>query len=88
MTFKFVLTSALEKQITKLAIKDKVLALAIGKKLEQIINLDCSAIQHFKNLRGDLCDYKRVHVGSFVLMFKIEGDILLFDKLRHHDEAY
>ena len=88
MSFRFDITPALGKQIDKLTHKDKVLALAVRKKIEQIISSDIIFINHFKNLRGNLCDYKRVHVGSFVLMFKVESDIIIFDKFRHHDNAY
>ncbi|MDD5086171.1 MAG: type II toxin-antitoxin system RelE/ParE family toxin [Candidatus Nanoarchaeia archaeon] len=72
----------------KLKLKDPALFKALKTKINQIARLDKEAINHFKNLRGDLSNYKRVHVGSFVLFFKIEGDTIIFDKLRHHDEAY
>ncbi|MBU1051144.1 MAG: hypothetical protein KJ718_01170 [Nanoarchaeota archaeon] len=88
MTFKFILTTALSNQLDKLTRKDKVLALAVRKKITQIINSDRVFLEHFKNLRGNLKDYKRVHVKSFVLFFKLEGDTIIFDKLRHYDEAY
>ncbi len=60
----------------------------VQKKINQIASLDDSALTHFKNLRGNMSKYKRVHVGSFVLFFYIEGDIILFDRLLHHDDAY
>ena len=88
MTFNFVLTPALTKQLDKLFFKDKILAIAVRKKIVQIISLDEVAIQHFKNLRHGLSGYKRVQIGSFILMFKIEGNTIIFDRFRHHDEAY
>ena len=88
MTFEFIITPALEKVLNKLAHKDRALAIAIRKKMAQIINSNMIFISHFKNLRGDLCDYKRFHVGSFVLMFKVEENTIIFDKFRHHDKAY
>ena len=88
MTFKFIITPTLEKVLNKLAHKDRTFALAIRKKMIQIINSNMVFINHFKNLRGDLSEYKRVHVGSFVLMFKVEKDTIIFDRFRHHDEAY
>lgn len=88
MTFNFVLTPALTNQLDKLFFKDKILAIAVRKKIVQIISLDEVAIQHFKNLRHGLSDYKRVQIGSFILMFKIEGNTIIFDRFRHHDEAY
>lgn len=88
MTFKFIITPSLEKVLNKLAHKDRMLALAVRKKISQIISSDMVFINHFKNLRGNLSEYKRVHIRSFVLMFKIEKDTIIFDRFRHHDEAY
>jgi mRNA-degrading endonuclease RelE of RelBE toxin-antitoxin system len=80
--------SRIEKTLIKLKRKDPNLFRTFQKKINQISGLDKGAIGHFKNLRGNLSDYKRVHVGSFVLIFKIEKDTVIFDKFRHHDEAY
>ncbi len=88
MTFKFIITPSLAKQLDKLAHRDKALAIAVRKKIVQIIGCDDIFMNHLKNLRSGLKMYKRVHVGSFVLMFKIEGDTIIFDKFRHHDDAY
>jgi len=88
MTFKFIITPALSKQVDKLAHRDKILAVAVRNKIAQIVGSDIVFINHFKNLRGSLSQYKRVHVGSFVLMFKAEKDTIIFDKFRHHDNAY
>jgi len=88
MTFNFIITPALSKQINKLALKDITLAIAVRKKIIQIINSNTAFINHFKNLKGKLSKYKRAHIGSFVLMFKVEKDTIIFDKFRHHDEAY
>ena len=81
-------TTKLEKQMRKLKLKDPALFKALKTKINQIAKLNKEAINHFKNLRGDLSNYKRVHVSSFVLFFKIEGNTIIFDKLRHHDDAY
>ena len=81
-------TSRIQDTLTKLKRKDLALFRAVQKKINQIAGLDESAIKHFKNLRGNLKDFKRVHVGSFVLMFKVEKDTVIFDRFRHHDEAY
>ena len=67
MSFEFIITPSLEKIISKLARKNKTLALAIRKKITQLINSDMTFINHLKNLRGNLSKYKRVHVGSFAL---------------------
>jgi len=81
-------TSEIEKLLRKLKQKDPALFEAVQRKINQIAQLDRKTINHFKNLRGNMSNYKRVHIGSFVLMFKVENDIIIFGKLRHHDEAY
>ena len=91
MPFAFALSDELRAVLEKAAKKNPELAKSVYKKIEQITQLnDESTIDHFKNLRHDLKDYKRVHVGSFVLMFKIyrEKRFILFDRLGHHDDAY
>jgi mRNA-degrading endonuclease RelE of RelBE toxin-antitoxin system len=63
----------------------------VRKKMDQIVSMDEASIDHYKNLRYGLSDWKRVHVGkSYVLFFRVykkEG-IVLFQKLMHHDDAY
>lgn len=81
-------TIGIQDTLKKLKRKDPALFRAVQKKINQIAELDKSAIQHFKNLRGNLKEYKRVHVGSFILMFKLEGDTIIFDRFGHHDGAY
>lgn len=81
-------TSGIQDVLRKLKSKDIVLFRAVQKKINQISSLDEDAINHFKNLRGNLSGYKRVHVGSFVLMFKVEKGTIIFDRFVHHDEAY
>lgn len=81
-------TSLIEDVLLTLKKKDPALFSALQKKICQIALLDKTAIEHFKNLRAGLKDYKRVHVGSFVLMFKVEENTIIFAKFLHHDEAY
>lgn len=88
MSFKFTISPELERTLDKLAHKDKTLAIAVRKKIQQIISCDETAIHHFKNLRSGMSNYKRVHIGNFVLFFKVEKDVLIFDRLVHHDKAY
>ena len=81
-------TTLIDSILAKLKSKNPALFRAVQKKICQIASLDKVSIQHFKNLRGDLKDYKRVHVGSFVLMFKIVEDTVIFARFMHHDDAY
>ena len=80
--------TGIDKVLRKLKQNDPSLFRVVQKKINQIAKLNNKAINHFKNLKGNLSNYKRVHVGSFVLMFKVEKDTIIFDKFRHHDEAY
>ena len=80
--------SLIKEVLEKLKRKDPSLFRTVQKKICQIASLDESAVQHFKNWRANLKDQKRVHVGSFVLIFKVEGDAIIFAKFCHHDEAY
>lgn len=88
MVFKFIISAELERRLDKLAHKDKTLALAVRKKIQQIINCDETTICHFKNLRRGMSNYKRVHIGNFVLLFKLEKDVITFDRFVHHGKAY
>lgn len=77
----------LDKILSKLAKRDKVQFEAILKKIDEVIN--CADIDHYKNLRFPLNNYKRVHVySSFVLLFRVEGDLILFRYYDHHDKIY
>lgn len=88
MSFDYTLSKNCRKTLDKLAKKDRKLAIAVRKKINQITNSNKFAINHFKNLKGGLKDYKRVHVGSFVLIFKVEKEIIIFDRFVHHNQAY
>lgn len=74
-----------------LARKDKQLWLEIFRKMDQVASSDETTVEHYKNLKHGLSDYKRVHVGkSFVLFFRVlkSEKIIFFDRLMHHDDAY
>ncbi|RLJ01634.1 MAG: hypothetical protein DRP10_03585 [Candidatus Aenigmatarchaeota archaeon] len=88
MSFKIKFSKNLEEILRRLKRKDYALFLRIQKKIIQISNSDEVSIQHFKNLRGDLSNYKRVHIGHFVLLFRVEGNTIIFEDFRHHDKAY
>jgi mRNA-degrading endonuclease RelE of RelBE toxin-antitoxin system len=84
----FSLSDSLREKLRHLKKKDPSLFEAAGKKILQIASSDESTIQHYKNLRGSLSHLKRVHVGSFVLTFKLKENLILFEDLEHHDNAY
>ena len=89
--FSFDLTDELKFIIQKLCKKDRKRVEMINKKIKQIINCDSVSIQHYKNLRHDLKDFKRVHIDtSFVLIFKvdIQNNHILFVDFDHNDNIY
>lgn len=80
--------SKISKTLRKLKKKDPALFVAVQKKIKQIASYDEISIQHPKNLRYDFGEFKRVQVGSFVLFFKLEGNKIVFERFKHHDDAY
>ena len=89
--FSFDLSEELKRRLGKLSKKDKVFCEAVNKKIREVIANDNRSIDHYKNLKPDLSDNKRVHVyKSFVLTFKVQKEInfIYFEKLEHNDEIY
>lgn len=66
--------------------KDRTQLEAINKKVQQIL-LDPFA---FKPLRHPMEGLRRVHIGSFVLIYQVieETSTVRIVKYTHHDEAY
>jgi len=78
----------LKEIMNKLSKKDKSLYEQLLKKIEEIIN--CADVEHYKNLRYNMKDSKRVHIGHFVLVFQYDKstDTINFDDFDHHDNIY
>lgn len=70
----------------KLIKKDRKQLEAINKKIEQILN---DPFQ-FKPLKQPLDGLRRVHVGSFVLIYEVleNQKTVRVLKYKHHDQAY
>ncbi len=89
--FSFDLSDLLKFKIKKLLKKDKKKVEIINKKIKEIINNDLESINHYKNLRHDLKEFKRVHIDKhFVLTFKVypQDNFILFADFDHHDKIY
>ncbi|MEK6926644.1 MAG: addiction module toxin RelE [Nanoarchaeota archaeon] len=89
--FNFNIADELKAAIEKLAKKDRKRVEIINKKIRQIINSDNLSIQHYKNLKYGLSEFKGVHIdSSFVLIFKIDvqNNFILFVDFDHHDRVY
>ena len=79
----------LKKILEKLFKKDKVRYEATFRKIDEVIN--SKDINHYKNLRYDMKEFKRVHIDShFVLIFKVDEEkkLIKFQDLQHHDYIY
>ena len=74
----------LDKELAKLAKKDPVMIKRVDKKINEILLNP----HHYKPLRKDLKNKKRVQIGSYVLVFQIKEDAVEFLRFKHHDEVY
>ena len=68
----------------KTILKDKVLYGRLMKKIDEI----SSHPTHYPFKRYNLKGIRGTHVGSFVILFEIQGEIVVFHRFRHHDKAY
>jgi YafQ family addiction module toxin component len=86
--YSFEISPHLQDILAKLLKKDEIKCEEVLKKIEEIIN--SPNVEHYKNLKHDLKDEKRVHAGHFVLTFsfiKNENRIVFLD-FEHHDNIY
>ena len=84
MAYSIEFSREFEKSIKKLKKKDKVLFEQIQKKLIELVQNP----EHYKPLRNVFAGFRRIHFGSFVLIYKIEDDVVRVISLEHHDKAY
>ncbi len=77
----------LKRTLNKISKKNFLMYERILKKIQEVIN---SKIDHYKNLRHDLKEFKGVQVGSFVLVFKFvkSENKIYFEDFDHHDKIY
>ena len=81
-------TKNLDRILVKLRKKDKKLYENLLGKMQEV--LEIYDVEHYKNLRYDLKEFKGVHVGSFVLVFRYDkqNDFIYFADFDHHDKIY
>jgi len=79
---------SLIKVLEKLSKKDKSLYEQVLKKIDEVMRTP--DVGHYKNLRYDVKDSKRVHIGHFVLVFEYRNkeDKIIFKDFDHHDNIY
>ena len=85
---KFEVSDKLKGILNKLSKKDRALYDQIIKKIGEIVH--SYDIEHYKNLRYDMKNSKRAHIGHFVLVFQFDenDNRILFDDFDHHDNIY
>ena len=85
---RYFVSDRLLKNLKKISKKDKIFYDKIVNKIREITNSE--KIEHYKNLKYNLKDSKRVHIGHFVLIFRYDkkSNIVIFDNIKHHDIVY
>lgn len=88
MARQYKISKNLDRILSKLQKKDKKIFEQILNKIKEVIN--SADVEHYKNLRYTLKEFKRVHIYSFVLVFKYDkqNDFIYFDDFDHHDKIY
>ncbi len=76
----------LEKELYKLYKKNHKIIDILNNNIEEILQNP----HHYKPLRNNLKNKKRIQIGSYVLIFEIneEEKIITFLKFKHHDDVY
>ena len=91
MAFTHDFSEDLKYKMKKIFRKDKERYKILVKKIEEIAGSDEFTIEHYKNLKYEMKDQKRVHIDkSFVLTFKYDkkAKFILFTDFDHHDDIY
>ncbi len=84
MMYTLEFSDEFEASMKKLKKKNKLLFEQIQKKLVELAENP----EHFKPLRNVLAGYRRIHFGSFVVIFTLEDETVRIISLDHHDKAY
>ena len=85
---KFEVSENLQEILKKISKKSKSLHGQVLGKIDEIIN--AYDVEHYKNLRYNMKDCKRAHIGHFVLVFRFNKqiDTIYFEDFDHHDRIY
>ena len=88
MPRKYKKSKNFDRILDKLEKKDKQLYENLLNKMNEVLN--CLDIEHYKNLRYDMKEFKRVQIGHFVLVFRYDkqNDMIYFADFDHHDKIY
>ena len=86
--YSYEIISYLQERLNKLSKKDKNTYERVLNKIQEVVS--SGDVEHYKNLRYDMSDKKRVQIGHFVLVFKFikEENKIKFIDFDHHDKIY
>ncbi len=85
MTYSAEFSKELERKLEKLQKRNRKQFDIIIKKIREIKENP----EHYKPLKYDMKNLRRVHIDkSFVLVFEISGDKVIFHDYDHHDNIY
>ncbi len=82
--YTFVFDSTFDRTLRLLKKKKPSLFSKVSAKIENIVRAPILG----KPLRNVLRNYRRVHVGSFVIIYEIKDTEIRFLDLDHHDKIY
>ena len=81
---KYKTSHSFRKSMKKLYKKNQLFYWQIVEKIKEV----SSHPEHYKPLRNKLKGFRRVHVGSFVVIYTLRDNVIVFISLDHHDKAY
>lgn len=84
MAYTLRLTPRFEKNFQRLTKKDHVLRNRVYSKLSEICDNPAIGEPLSHNLAGMLS----THVGNWVIIYMVEGDVVVLLNFDHHDRAY
>ncbi len=86
--YRYKIKPRLKRILKKLFKKDREAYERVMDKIEEVIT--SSDVEHYKNLRYNLKEFKRVQIWSFVLIFRFDksNKIIDFENYDHYDKIY
>jgi len=84
MAYTLRLTPRFEKNFQRLTKKDPVLRDRVYSKLSEVLDNPSIGETLSHNLAGMLS----THVGNWVIIYMVEGDVVILLNFDHHDRAY
>ena len=84
MSYSYRFSPQLDKQLRKFKKKDPIMHRRVEKKVLDIVDNP----EPYKTLKYLHRKYKRVHLDPYVLLFTVEGEVIEFLAIEHHDIAY